>query len=86
MQRVAIFFIISLFILSGCVSGPQTTDDDQQTDSSEKKQTDEKDVYKLTAMGEYLDNGIEKINYGSISEGIEQLILVLAEKDAMKNP
>ncbi|MBN2536220.1 MAG: hypothetical protein JXB88_25285 [Spirochaetales bacterium] len=82
MQKLAFLFSIILLIVSACVS----VDDSGNHETGDRAGTGEKDVYRLSAMEEYLENGIDKINYGSVSEGIEQLILVLAEKDRMKDP
>ena len=38
----------------------------------------------LIKMDEYLENGLNKIFQGSISEGIRQLVSVLAEKENLK--
>lgn len=91
MYKVILILSIIIVIAAACVSVDETVND-QETDTmdtaetEDKAEIEEKDVYKLTAMSEYLENGIDKINYGSISEGIEQLILVLAEKEKMKDP
>jgi hypothetical protein len=62
---------------AGCV----TTEVDKNTTTSQKE-TDSV----VTRMRQYLANGKEKIDYGSISEGIKQLVSVLAEKDSLKQP
>jgi hypothetical protein len=45
---------------------------------------DEKTI--LNKMDEYLSNGEDKIFQGSISEGISQLVAVLAEKESLTSP
>ncbi|MBN2445061.1 MAG: hypothetical protein JXJ04_27140 [Spirochaetales bacterium] len=90
---IILFFVLGIVGMS-CVSvddsvknnGNAAAEPTVTTAPSDTTKPEEKDVYKLSAMQEYLENGIDKINYGSISEGIEQLILVLAEKEAMTNP
>jgi hypothetical protein len=85
MQKLIVLLCIVTAMFFACVSVDES-DGSEGTDAGDTQYTGEKDVYKLSAMAEYLENGIEKINDGSISEGIEQLILVLAEKDAMADP
>lgn len=85
MQKILLLFSIIIVMFSACVSVDESVNNGE-SDTIDNSETEEKDVYKLSAMEEYLENGIDKINYGSISEGIEQLILVLAEKDRMKDP
>ncbi len=85
---ISVFIIIFLFF--SCVS---TEEPDNIIDSSEieivenpnnVENSDNSDSALLIRMEEYLENGTNKIFEGSISEGIKQLVSVLAERE--KNP
>lgn len=58
---------------------PETsTQDDARSASGEEAQA-------IQRMKEYLDNGLKKLDQGAISEGIAQLVSVLAEASSVKS-
>ncbi|MBN1696841.1 MAG: hypothetical protein JW881_04950 [Spirochaetales bacterium] len=90
MKHAFMLFIMTCCLLaSGCVSTDtsKTESDTRDTQAgTDTASTGEKDVQRLSKMQDYLDNGLDKINYGSYAEGMKQLVLVLAEKHLMKSP
>jgi hypothetical protein len=72
------FFLFTIFLVScataGQGGGPESKDAGLNAKDAENR------------MNSYLSNGLEKINQGSISEGIQQLVAVLAVKNGMSTP
>ena len=91
MNKLISTFIL-IFLLFSCVS----TDEQDNVNSTDKIDATENpteientgktgpDSEIILIMEEYLENGLNKIFEGSISEGIKQLVFVLAERE--KNP
>jgi hypothetical protein len=82
MNRLVVILVISsVFLIFGCVStGTQTTSDKQTNTGTQ----DSAGI--IARMKDYLASGKEKIEYGSVSEGIKQLVSVLAEKASLASP
>ncbi len=90
----ALAFLL-LIILAGCTSAPvptkpTTTDTTGPEASSEPAAVGEDREEQPVApagdlaerLNEYLDNGLQKIDQGMISEGVNQLVSILAETDS----
>jgi PBP1b-binding outer membrane lipoprotein LpoB len=89
MKKILFLILIIFALFAGCVSTDNQVENNVINKGDDNKETagvSDTGNPDISVMKEYLENGIEKINYGSVSEGIEQLILVLAEKSKMKNP
>ena len=76
--------------LAGCSSGPSTTVSAEAEKAPATRapaaRVSEAEDQLAVRLREYLDNGRERIDQGSISEGILQLVTVLAEADAADTP
>lgn len=73
-------------ILASCVSTGEVVSQGD-TNTKEKNQTGTESEKNISAkLEEYLENGKDKIFQGSYSEGISQLVTVLAEKEKIANP
>lgn len=85
-QNITILTLL-IWVLS-CAGGPQTVQDHDITEQSKggsetSSGTDPGEA--LQRMGEFLENGMQKIDQGAISEGISQLVAVLAEKSKLSS-
>lgn len=86
--------ILLFFCLLSCVSHPLPPHPADSNSPQEKTPSEEPDPVSdgnslvhdgnvLERMSEYLENGLEKIDYGAVSEGIKQLVAVLAEREKL---
>jgi hypothetical protein len=85
-----------LAVVAGCVTqGAEDTLEDSvsgtlrstpQTEEAAPEEAEAEEDESLVRMAEFLENGLERIFQGSISEGIQQLISVLAESEAQTRP
>jgi len=85
-QNIAI--ITLLFLILSCAGAPRPVQEhnvaEQRKGGSETNSiADFGDA--LQRMGEFLENGQQKIDQGAISEGISQLVAVLAEKSKLNS-
>jgi len=87
MKSVIVFIVtLSIVLIFGCVStGNQNVSAGRSDPGTrdEKKGIEIETGSTVTRMQEYLANGKDKIEYGSVSEGIKQLVSVLAEQAAL---
>ena len=88
-KTVGIVLVCLAIALGGCTTGPSTAGGGKpEAGSGSGAPTDaeprsaREDEQLLGRLSEYLENGRDKIDQGSISEGISQLVAVLAEAEA----
>jgi len=76
MTRIGILFLASalLFVAGACTTVPPSV---KNTDADNESKA-------IQRMEEYLDNGSNKLDQGAISEGITQLVNLLAEASAVR--
>lgn len=100
MRKIYGFLLISVLLIgfAGCVSVQEnksgkpdvnkneqnTTGTTAKTGNTGKTAVTEDNI--IERMGEYLENGKEKINSGAVAEGIKQLVSVLAENKKLSAP
>ena len=87
LKSLLIIFVAAVFI--GCLSGPAPVQQPEGSDSvsqggqGESQQSQEtaakSDGELAQRLNEYLENGLAKVEQGTISEGINQLVTILAE-------
>jgi hypothetical protein len=87
--------LLLLFAMGGCVSVPPAgrsagadLEDAEQTGADGQKEAppiSNEDTQTIQRMREFLDTGLRKLDQGSISEGIAQLVNVLAEASSSKS-
>ena len=87
LKSLLIIFVAAVFI--GCLSGPAPVQQPEGSDSvsqggqGESQQSQEtaakSDGELAQRLNEYLENGLAKVEQGAISEGINQLVTILAE-------
>jgi hypothetical protein len=82
-------FIFTVVLLFGCLSGPAPVQQPEgggstsQGESAQRQQAATTgDAELAQRLNEYLENGLAKIEQGAISEGINQLVTILAEAEA----
>jgi hypothetical protein len=80
------FIFVTCLILAIMFSGCVTTNNSQGTGKDNQSATGKNADSVADKMKQYLENGKAKIDYGSISEGIKQLVSVLAEKSKITSP
>lgn len=90
LKSLLIIFVTAVFI--GCLSGPAPVQQPEEGDSVSQGGQVEPQRPKETAvkgdgelvqrLNEYLENGLAKVEQGAISEGINQLVTILAEAQA----
>jgi hypothetical protein len=87
----SLWIIAAATLLLGCLSGPPAVKQPESEQPESQKGTTEGRQEQAAVVGErelalrlneYLENGLEKIDQGVISEGISQLVTVLAEAEA----
>jgi len=85
-QNIAI--ITLLFLILSCAGAPQPVQEHNVAEQS-KGGSETNSIAgfgdALQRMGEFLENGQQKIDQGAISEGISQLVAVLAEKSKLNS-
>ena len=87
LKSLLIIFVAAVFI--GCLSGPAPVQQPEggdsvsqggQGESQQSQETAAKSDGELAQrLNEYLENGLAKVEQGTISEGINQLVTILAE-------
>ena len=87
LKSLLIIFVAAVFI--GCLSGPAPVQQPEggdsvsqggQGESQQSQETAAKSDGELAQrLNEYLENGLAKVEQGAISEGINQLVTILAE-------
>ena len=71
LKSLLIIFVAAVFI--GCLSGPAPVPQQSQETAAKS------DGELAQRLNEYLENGLAKVEQGAISEGINQLVTILAE-------
>jgi hypothetical protein len=89
--KTLLVVFMAVFVI-GCLTGPATVQQSgkggtasagEKGDSGQPKQTAAIGEAELAArLNEYLENGLAKVEQGAISEGINQLVTILAEAEA----
>ena len=84
LKSMLIFFTTVVFI--GCLTGPAPVQEPGEVGQGKPEQSQGtsgiSDAELAQRLNEYLENGLAKVEQGAISEGINQLVTVLAEADA----
>jgi hypothetical protein len=81
LKVIPLFLGLFLALLS-CATGAETPPASQNAQVSSGPTQDVKDAE--TRMNTFLSNGLQKIEQGSISEGVQQLVAVLAVRDSLQ--
>jgi hypothetical protein len=86
LKRYLTVTIIMLFMISSCLSTEEhiTQTKEEPFNGSHGEMPDESEI--LSKMEEYFKDGLDKICQGAFSEGIKQLVNVLAEYSQLSNP
>ena len=82
----SLLIILLAAALIGCLTGPapvQLSGEGGQDESGQSKERGTVNDGELAArLNDYLENGLAKVEQGAISEGINQLVTILAEAEA----
>jgi hypothetical protein len=73
--------IFAVILVSGCPSGPAPVQQPQEETARPEQPSTTGDAELAQRLNEYLENGLAKIEQGAISEGINQLVTILAEAE-----
>jgi hypothetical protein len=84
-----LLIFVAAAVVLGCLSGPAPVEQPEQGGSVSQSRTEQPktpagigDGELAGRLNEYLENGLAKIEQGAISEGINQLVTILAEAEA----
>jgi hypothetical protein len=83
--KASLIFFAAVVVI-GCLTGPAPVQQPGQTGAGEAETprgtATVSDAELAQRLNEYLENGLAKVEQGAISEGVNQLVTVLAEADA----